>query len=331
MGKYTHLSLEEREKIYLWKSHGVSLREIGRRLGRDHKAIGYELKTNKVAGTEYMPCVAQKKADRVAAKQRYKAPLKEPFIYLYVRKHLRKKWTPEEIAGRLTVECPEYKIDDETIYRYIYSKSAKRYKLWQYLPNKRKKRMKKDGRRVRRDSKIPNAVSIDLRSKRVENRDTIGHWETDLMEGTRKTKDVLSVTVERASRYTLLTKLPTKQTKHKTESLIAQLKPLPKRFRKSVTADNGTENTNHAQITKELKIPVFFCHPYHSWEKGTVENTIGRIRRSIPKGSDITPITDDQISILQATLNNTPRKCLGYLTPYEKMSGKTPKPLGDYF
>jgi len=330
-GKFTHFTLEEREKIFLWKSHDVSLREIARRLGRDHKAISYELKKNRVAGKGYIPCLAQKKAVRVAAKQRYKAPLKEPGIFVYVREHLRKKWSPETIAGRLTVDHPDKSITPETIYAYIYHPKNKRQKLWKHLLKCRKKRMKKDGRRVHRDSKIPGAISIDLRSKRVEKRDSFGHWETDLMEGTRKTKDVLSVTVERASRYTLLSKLPTKQTKHKIDSLITQLKIFPKRLRKSVTADNGTENTNHAQITKELKIPVFFCHPYHSWEKGTVENTIGRIRRSVPKGSDITPITDDQIAQLQVTLNNTPRKCLGYLTPYEKISGKTPKPLGDYF
>lgn len=331
MGKYTHLSLEERERIYLWRSHGISLREIGKRLGRDHKAVSYELRKNRVAGKEYVPCLAQKKAERKAVKQRYKAPLKEPFIYLYVREHLRKKWTPEEIAGRLTLEYPQYRIDDETIYRYIYSKPAKRYELWKHLPNKRKKRMKKEGRSVRRDSRIPDALSIDLRSKRVDDRDTIGHWETDLMEGTRKTKDVLSVTVERASRYTLISKLPNKKAVNKTLSLIDDLSRLPKRLRKSVTADNGSENTQHKIITKQLNIPVYFCHAYHSWEKGTVENTIGRIRRSIPKGSDVTPITPEQITLLEETLNNTPRKCLGYLTPYEKISGSTPTPLGDYF
>ncbi len=331
MSTYTHLSLEERERIYLWKEQGESVREIGRRIGRDHKAISYELRNNRIAGKEYVPCIAQKKAERKAVKQRYKAPLKEPGIFLYVRERLRMKWSPEAIAGRLSVEYPDKSICVESIYQHIYNPKNKKEKLWQYLPNVRKKRMKKEGRSVRRDSRIPDAISIDLRSKRINERDTIGHWETDLMEGTRKTKEVLSVTVERASRYTLLSKLANKKAVNKTNSLISDLSSLPKRLRKSVTADNGTENTNHKQITQELKIPVYFCHAYHSWEKGTVENTIGRIRRTIPKHSDITPITNDQIAMLEQTLNNTPRKCLGYLTPYEKISGSTPTPLGDYF
>ena len=331
MSEYKHLDLEERERMYALKESGKSYGDIAKELHRSKATISREFKRNHRAGEEYIPCRAHRKAEKRATKQRYKAPLKEPGIYLYVKDHLLKKWSPETIAGRLRKEYPDKHISVETIYAYIYNPKNKREKLWQYLTHTRKKRMKKEGRRVRRDSKIPDAVSIDLRSKKVDKRDTLGHWETDLMEGTRKTKEVLSVTVERATRYTLLAKLPTKQTKHKTDSLISQLQPLPKRLRKSVTADNGTENTNHPEVTKHLKIPVFFCHPYHSWEKGTVENTVGRIRRSIPKGTDLTPLTHEQVSLLQATLNNTPRKCLGYLTPYEKISGKTPKPLGDYF
>lgn len=331
MSEYKHLRLEERERMYALKESGKSLREIAKTLERSAATISREFRRNHRAGEKYLPCRAQRKAENKAVKQRYKAPLKEPGIYLYVKDHLKMKWSPETIAGRLSVEYPDKSITPETIYAYIYKPKNKKQKLWQYLTHARKKRMKKDGRRVRRECKIPNAVSIDLRSKTVEKREALGHWETDLMEGTRKTRDVLSVTVERATRYTLLAKLPTKKAKHKTDSLITQLQILPRRLRKSVTADNGTENTNHSEVTKHLKIPVYFCHPYHSWEKGTVENTIGRIRRVIPKSTDLTPITHEQVTLLQATLNNTPRKCLGYLTPYEKISGMTPKPLGDYF
>jgi IS30 family transposase len=329
--KYKHINLEEREQIYLWINQGISVREIGRRLGRDHKAISYELKKNRLVGKEYLPCHAQKKAERKASRQRYKAPLKEPGIFLYVREHLRLGWSPETIAGRLEVDYPDKHISIESIYRHIYHPSNKKQQLWKYLTRTRKKRMQKSGRSVRRDGRIPDAVSIDLRSKRIEKRDILGHWETDLMEGTRKTKDVLSVTVERASRYALLTKLPNKKAASKTTALIDDLAHLPKHLRKSITSDNGTENTQHKIITQALKIPVYFCHAYHSWEKGTVENTIGRIRRTIPKGTDLTLVTSDQIAELEARMNNTPRKCLGFLTPYEKISGITPQLLGDYF
>lgn len=309
---------------------GLSLRTIAKQLNRSHSSLSRELRRNKTGkgklsreflNFKYLPCKANVKAIKRGAKQRTKAPLKETLIWLYVREHLRKPfyWTPEEISGRLSIEYPGKSICVESIYQYIYSKSAKRYKLWELLPNHRKKRMKKGGRKVHSASKIPDATSIELRPETVALRARIGDWETDNMIGRQTDKIALSVTVERVTKLTLLS-LTRKSADSKSRALIAKLSQFPPHIRLTLTTDNGSENTYHQIISKRLGLAVFFCHPYSSWEKGTVENTNGRIRRFIRKGISLDNLTQEQITRLEFQLNSTPRKSLGYLTPYEKMS-----------
>lgn len=329
MSSYKHLSLEEREKLVAFKASGLTLREIAKNLGRSHSSLSRELKRNKTGLGKrsneylifkYLPCKAHQKALKRGEKQRRKAPLKETFIWLYVREHLREpfNWTPEQISGRLAKLYPGKSICTETIYQYIYSKTGKKYQLWKLLPNARKKRMKKGGRKVQRASKIPNAVSIEQRPEEVALRQQIGHWETDNVIGKQTDKTALSVTVERVTRLTLLS-LINKSADSKTENLINRLVEFPQNVRLTLTADNGSENTNHQEIASQLELAIFFCHAYASWERGTVENTNGRIRRDIPKGMSLDHLTEEQIKSLEYKLNSTPRKCLGFLTPYEKM------------
>ena len=179
--------------------------------------------------------------------------------------------------------------------------------------------MKLFGRKVKRNSKIPEGKSIDLRSKLVLRRKQPGHWETDNMEGIKTDKTVVSVTVERVARLTLLSKLDNHQTKTKIEVLAQRTKNLPEFFRGTITADNGAENTAHQELTALTGMPVFFCHPYHSWEKGTVENMNGRIRKYFPKGESLDSVTPEEIAWAERKINSTPRKCLQFLTPYEKI------------
>lgn len=320
MKGYSHLSLEEREKLYGWKQKGLSLREISRKLNRSHGTLVREFKRNMRYGRAYLPCVAQKRAVRVGVKQRYQAPLKCPLVSLYTREKLRLGWSPETIAGRLPITHPGYGVTDETIYRYIYGKKQKRMKLWRYLTLGRKKRREKQGRQVHRSTKIPEAVSIDLRPREANERTTPGHWETDNMEGVRSDTSVVSVTVDRLARLTMLNKLTDKTARSKTRVVIDRLLRFPHEFKQTITADNGAENTEHKTISQQLKLTgMYFCHPYHSWEKGTVENTIGRVRRFFPKGTSIDLLTAEDIAVVEYSINNTPRKCLGFLTPYEKM------------
>ena len=323
MKRYKQLTLVEREKLYGMQKEGKSLRSIAKKLRRSHSSLSRELRRNIRYGNEYfhntyLPCKAQKLAEKRVKKQRSKAPLKNPGTFLYVRKKLRKRWSPETIAGRLSIDHPGLSICHETIYQYIYAKRSKTrgMQLEQYLTLKRKKRMQHNGRSVHRHSKIPEAVSIDKRAKSIQKRGKVGHWETDNIIGKQTDKTALSVTVERKTRFTVITKLKDRTAQTKTDAIIQRL---AKYVTKTLTADNGSENTNHKKIALALGLLMYFCHAYHSWEKGTVENTNGRIRRYIPKGVSIDSISEEYIAALEEEINNTPRKCLQFLTPHEMM------------
>jgi len=324
---FKHLSLDEREVLYGMLLLGISLRKIALKLGRPHSTLSRELKKNTKWGNKYLPCLAQTHAKRVGDRQRYKAPLKHPEIFLYVREHLRKPffWSPETISGTIKLQIPGSSISPEAIYQHIYNPKYKSANLKRFLVRKHNKRRKQTGRSVNRVSKIPNAISIDNRAKYISKRIQRGHWESDLMEGPRSTKPVLSVTTERSTRYTIISKLNNKKTCSKTTDLVRRMNKLPQELRRTLTLDNGSENTNHSALAEQLNMKIFFAHPYHSWEKGTVENTIGRIRRFLPKGTDLNNISDEKIGELEFVLNSTPRKCLGYMTPYEKMSEELQK------
>jgi IS30 family transposase len=225
-------------------------------------------------------------------------------------------WSPEQIAGRYCVEHPGKKLTPETIYAVIYAPENKKEKLWTYLHRQKKKRQRMGGRMVHRESRIPEAVSIDKRPKVVNKRKQVGHWETDNVIGKRTDKTALSVTVERKLKVAIISKVH-KGATDKTNLLIARMSHLPHVFRRTITADNGSENTNHKDIRAGLGMDFYYCHAYHSWERGTNENTNGRLRYFIPKGISIDTISEQTIQFVEWKMNNTPRKCLGFKTPLE--------------
>lgn len=308
------LTLAEREHIFGWLHERRSLREIARLLNRNHASIVREVQRNKNQNTgEYLPCVAQEKADKREKLQREKAPLKEPFILLYVKHKLRMGWSPETIAGRLSLDHPGKHIDDETIYRYIYNtRKHPKERLYIHLTLHRRKRMKKHGRKVK-SVHIPGRIGIAERPDAVSLREEFGHGETDLMEGIRSDKPVVHVTVERKTKYTQLQLLKNKTAQEKSQAVIINQKELPL---KTMTTDNGRENTDH----QSWGVPTYFTTPYHSWEKGTIENTIGRLRRYIPKKISIVQLTKEELAFIQYEMNNTPRKCLDFRTPAEALA-----------
>lgn len=333
MKQYHQLTLLEREKIFVWNEAGVSVREIGRRLNRNPGTISRELQRNATGSGKnsreyltfkYIPIKAQEKATKRAVKQRTKAPLKSPAIFLYVREHLRRPyyWTPEEIAGRLSLDHPDLSIDDETIYRYIYGKKQKRMKLWTHLRHHRKRRMKHQGRKVKGCGKLPTALPIEQRPEEANTREEEGHWETDNVGTIKTDKTGISASVERKTRVFRLRKLTDGKAGTKRKILVAQIKKEDPRMRKTMTIDRGAENSQHATFTKQTNMPVYACNAYHSWEKGSIENGIGRARFFIPKGASVDYLTQKDLTRIENIMNNTPRKILGYLTPnevYEKI------------
>lgn len=316
------MSLEEREEIFGFLQKGLSLRDVAKRLHRNAGTISRELDRHTKYGRRYVPCHAHRESIRVGVRQRRKSALKNPTVFLFVRTSLRKElWSPELIAGRLSIEHPGQTICHETIYRYIYlNPRTKRERLWQYLELHRRKRMKKNGRKVKEYTKLSEAIPIDQRPENINNRSEVGHWETDNVEGKRSDKTAISVTVERLLRKTKLSKLTAHTAQVKTDAVITRLKEEEKinpDLVKSITFDRGPENSGYKTIGKKLKVETYACNPYHSWEKGGVENMNKRIRKFIPKGISVDQITQSYLTLLENKLNNTPRKCLNYLTPLE--------------
>jgi len=218
------------------------------------------------------------------------------------------------------MDCPGPSIHHETIYRYVYGgPQARTDKLWQFLSYHRYRRLKQHtGRKVKAE-KLDGILRITERPISALFREQVGHWETDNMVGRVSDTAVISALVERKTRYVHLSLLPNKSAQSKAESVVERLGIYPFRMRRTVTTDNGSENRNHNAVTEEVGTPVYFCNPYHSWEKGTVENTIGRVRKFLPKGKPFDMLTDDAVAAVEDHLNNTPRKCLGFKTPSEAM------------
>jgi len=299
---------------------GISLRQIAKRLGRHHTTLSRELSRNARYGNAYLPCIADRRAERVALRQRFRAALKNPLVFVWVREKLRLGWSPEIIAGRLTLEHPGESVHLETIYKYIYKRKNRREKLWRYLELGHKTRRAKSGRRVHKQTKIPNAVSIDLRPKEADNRKIPGHWETDNLEGKRTDRKVVSGLSERTTRKVSLSLLPSRKSVNKNRHIVREFDNYPDFLKKSVTCDNGSENAAHVSLTRRTGTAVFFCHPYHSWEKGTVERRFRTVRKMLPKGESLDNISPTRVQEIEDWLNNTPMKVLGYLTPNEAMA-----------
>lgn len=323
MKTYEQLRTEEREKIYLYLHQGKGYREIGRLIGRHHTTIQREVARNgrRKEGLEdrsYSPREAERQA-RERREQSRKRKLEAPGLQRFVIQCLGKHWSPEQMAGRIQQIAPDEAVSYETIYQFIYSKKAHRLRLWDFLPRRHSRRQSLYGRKVKGVGKggIPQRRWIEERPPEANQRKTIGHWESDLMEGIRQEKEVLSVTVDRKSGYVFVEKLRDKRAHSRTEGLVTLFHRLPQGYVRSLTLDNGVENWLHLSLTQQTGCPVFFCHPYHAWEKGTVENTIGLIRRYIPKKTSLRSLDHADLLAIQSHLNDRPRKRLGFLTPYE--------------
>lgn len=312
---YRQLSLEEREKIGLLKAEGRGSSEIGRLLGRDRKTIERELVRN--AAPINQGYYLAHKADARAKERKQLAGqrewLKSGELQQYVEKGLKLGWSPELISGRMKQEDKAETAGYESIYRWVYEK---RPDLIGYLPRRHKQRHAKGHSRKHRKSHIPNRISIAERSEAVSQRKEFGHWEADAMVS-RASKVAGQVLVERKSRFLKLTRVERKTALLTRKAINRRLAQHPPLARLSITYDNGSENTEHERVNDVLGTRSYFCAPYHSWEKGTVENTIGLVRRFIPKRTNLAKMTKQDMHFVENRLNNRPRKCLGFQTPAE--------------
>lgn len=315
MKPYTRLSQSEREQLFLLHHEGVSLREIAKRLGRVHSTISREFKRQ--GEGEYSPITAHHDATRHRGDPR-RHKLDDPLLCSYVIRKLGEHWSPEQIAGRLKRKGSSILLCHETIYRTLYQKPLKGERLWEFLRRGHKKRERWFDRRTKHHKRmvILGKVLITERPEEAQARSKVGHWETDLMEGIKATHHMVSTTVDRKSGAIMLDKLTSKESQEKMDTMIARLSRIPFHVRKTMTFDNGLENAKHRRL-ESLRMTTYFCAAYHSWEKGTVENTIGLVREYLPKGMDLTTVTQQELMVIGSSLNDRPRKRLGYLTPNE--------------
>lgn len=311
--RYSHLSRSERSGIdagLLWKK---SVSEIAEKLNRHNSTIYRELRRN----SEYGRIYEGFKADRRYRQRIYSAhtrpALKTEAIRKYVVRKLKKRWSPEQIAGRLTLDHPGMKTNHESIYQFIY---RERPDLIDNLPQRRKKR-KKRGSGKKNSISIPHRVSITERPKHVEQRRQVGHWEADTMVGKRARSPNICVLTERKTGYLMMNKLETPDSNTMKTVVINRFRTLPPQLRKTITYDNGPENARHYEINRKLSMSSYFCNPYHAWEKGSVENAVGLLRQYWPKKTDIRLISEYRIKQIEQALNTRPRKRLGYKTPSE--------------
>jgi IS30 family transposase len=311
---YKRVTAEERALIYRWRKEGLTQRETARRLDRDVSSISRELGRNS-GKRGYRSKQAHKKAQAQA-----KRPGPRRFtdqVRVDAEARLKAGWTPEIISQRARLEGRPY-VCKETIYKHVYADAKVGGTLWKNLPRAKRKRRRRCPRQDRQ-KQIPNQRMIGTRPAEVETRQTVGHWEGDLINGAYGTGN-LATLVERNTRFALVGRTNSKETKEVARKICVLLGSLPQKSRLSVTLDNGKEFARHEQLARDTHMDVFFANPYHAWERGTSENTNGLIRRLYPKKSSFLGIGRAEINRIDRYLNDRPRKCLGWWTPRERMA-----------
>ena len=314
--RYKQLRIEEREQIMVLRSHGKTVREIGLVLGRSHSTVVRELRRNRVSAgfTDYRAHQAEWWARRrkreAGRRERLRNP---PWLRSYVKERLRVGLSPELISGELQFSQGRPVVSPEAIYQYVYGEARE---LIPYLVRSHKRRRRYGSGRRHRKPHIPDRTGIEERPSAVNDRREFGHWESDSMVS-RSSKAAVNVLVERKSRYVNLTKLSGKTSLHTRRAIVSRLSEYPEEARRSITYDNGSENVEHGAVNVELGSRSYFCNPYRSWEKGSVENAAGLVRRYLPKKTDFAEVTDRELRKIEWALNHRPRKVLGFRTPAE--------------
>ena len=315
MRKYTQFTYEERVKLAQLRRSETSITEIASVMGRNRATICRELKRNQAPPGEYWPDTAHK----ITLERRKRSRILDRDLDLqeFVLEKLQcHYWTPEQIAGYLTHRQSRLRtLSHETIYAWLYQKPQKEQKLWKFLPRHKAKRglRKSKGAGL---SRIPERVSIHERPQIGKKRKAFGHWEGDLMSFQKNSQHIL-VLRERKSMLALSVPLPSKTAGDTALAIIALLESLPPEARKTITFDNGGEFAKHMMVANILNIQSYFCDPYASWQKGGVENTNGRLRRDLPRNTNIRDMTQEDFDENIDNYNSTPRKSLGWLTPLE--------------
>ncbi len=334
MGKqYSHLSVEERAVIMIERSKGVSLRSIGCTLRRDVSSISREIKrgvpdrleVNAQAPATYDATAASAtyRERRQRCGRRCKLVEGTPLFQKVYDRLVYLGWSPQQISHRLRFmhpDDPTNAISHETIYAAIYAQP--RGALKQGMVDALRQGKAARGQRrttLAKGRTIPEALRIVHRPEEIEQRLLPGHWEGDFIKGSFN-RSAVGTVVERKTRFVILCRMDGCTAQDALVGFTRQMKPLPAFLRASLTYDRGSELACHEELAKRLKLDIWFCDPYAPWQRGSNENTNGLLRQYLPKGADLSEVTQTQLNDIARLLNGRPRKTLGWKTPSEAMT-----------
>jgi IS30 family transposase len=315
------LRAADRDEILVGLVRGDTLGAIGVRIGRATSTVSREVDAN--GGRDaYRPAKAGERADREARRPKRRKLAACPALAAQVTEWLESLWSPEEIARRLRATYPGDPmmwVSHETIYQslFVQGRGELRRELHRCLRSGRASR--RPQHRLERRGRIPDMVMISERPAEVADRAVPGHWEGDLIVG-KAGKSHVGTLVERSTRYVVLLQLDDARVVTVSDAMKREIAKLPAELVKTLTWDQGTEMSGHAQFTVDTGIQVYFCDPHSPWQRGSNENTNGLLRDFMPKGTDLSALSQDNLDHFAWMLNGRPRKTLGFMTPSEKLA-----------
>lgn len=311
---YTHLTTDERYQIEDLRREGYLQVAIAEKLGRASSTVSREMERNQGERVWRARQADDKAKKRLKARGKSNARKVSETVWEEAKEALRTvQWSPEQIAGRLKQQGQDG-ISHETIYQRILVDKKAGGTLYTHL-RCQKQRRKRYGKSHSRPS-IVGRIGIEKRPAVVDARKRIGDWEGDTIIGAGCNSGAIVSSVERVSRFTILAKVASKSPMGVSDALIEKMSPISK-LAHTMTLDNGGEFSLHKLISQRLNMQIYFARPYHSWERGTNENTNGLVRQYFIKSMRFDKVTDEDVQRVANKLNNRPRKCLGYKTPYE--------------
>jgi len=317
------LTVSEREEISRGVAAGESASRVAARLGRSPSTVTREIARHG-GRRRYRAAEADKRAWESVRRPQACKLARNPALSDLVAAKLGEDWSPEQIAGWLKARFPldqTMRVSHETIYLtlFIQARGALQRELVAHLRRRRSIRRPRSAKRVNRgQGQIVNAVSIRERPAEANDRAIPGHWEGDLLAGAANTH--IATLVERHSRFVMLVAVDGKDTRSVTRALSRQVRRLPEQLRSSLTWDRGTEMADHARFTIATDVKVYFCDPQSPWQRGSNENTNGLLRQYLPKGTDLSKLTQPQLDVIAAKLNTRPRETLAFKTPADTLN-----------
>ena len=320
MKTYTHLTSDERITLMLMQGRGLSLRAISRHLGRHVSSLSRELKRNRTNHRYDVVRACALARERRSKARRPSRLLPGSELFQVVTLMLKMGWSPQQIAARLKYQwpdSPEYHVSHESIYLaiYAYPRGELKRQLISYLRQGRGKRRLRTVSAGRRE-RYPADLSIHLRPPEVEDRLVPGHWESDLIMGASN-RSAVATMVERTSRFVVLAKLDRPTAECAAQAITREMSRIAPSLLKTMTHDQGSEMARHREITAQTGMNIYFADPHSPWQRGSNENTNGLLRQYLPKGTDLSTVSQERLDEIAELLNTRPRETLGWKFPVE--------------